>query len=217
LNTLTKITIIYDNTLWDNRLASDWGFTCLVEAHGKTILFDTGAKGDILLSNMLKLGINPSTIDSVFISHDHWDHVDGLAAFLNKRNVTLFCPVSSVFDYIDTEIQKVDESCKLYDNIFSTGELGEAEKEHSLLIKQGEAITVIAGCSHPGVNVILEKAAEFGTVKNILGGFHDFSEIHSLAFLEKICPTHCSAAIDDIRRTYPEKFIEGGAGRVITF
>ncbi|MFZ2631986.1 MAG: hypothetical protein WA081_14985 [Desulfosalsimonadaceae bacterium] len=32
-----KITILYDNTAWDSRLTADWGFSCLVEAHGKKI------------------------------------------------------------------------------------------------------------------------------------------------------------------------------------
>lgn len=29
-----KITIIYDNTAYRNDLTTDWGFSCLVEAHG---------------------------------------------------------------------------------------------------------------------------------------------------------------------------------------
>lgn len=217
MNTRTKITILYDNTIWKKGTVSDWGFSCLIEAHGKTILFDTGAKGKILLNNMDKLDIDPSTIDSVFISHDHWDHVDGLAELLKIKNVTVFCPKSCVVEDKTIDLQKIHHSCELFENIFSTGELGEVEKEQSLLIKQGDDITVIVGCSHPGVDIILEKAAEFGTVKNILGGFHDFSNIGAMSFLEKICPTHCTVAIEEIRALYPEKFIEGGVGRVITF
>ena len=58
-----KVTIIYDNTVWDEKLIPDWGFSCLVEAHGKTILFDTGAKENILIENMNKLDINPLLIN----------------------------------------------------------------------------------------------------------------------------------------------------------
>ncbi len=77
-----KITIIYDNVVWESTLTPDWGFACLVETTGQTLLFDTGAKGNILLGNMELIGIDPFAIDAVFISHSHWDHIGGLADFL---------------------------------------------------------------------------------------------------------------------------------------
>jgi len=56
-------------------LQADWGFSALVEGENiSRILFDTGANGNILLSNMEKLNIDPITIDKVFISHAHFDH-----------------------------------------------------------------------------------------------------------------------------------------------
>ena len=47
-----KITILYDNTAPVKAgLRADWGFSALVEVdRGKTILFDTGANGEILLN-----------------------------------------------------------------------------------------------------------------------------------------------------------------------
>lgn len=212
-----KITIIYDNTLWKQDLVCDWGFSCLIEAHGKSILFDTGAKGQILLSNMEKLGISPSEIDAVFISHDHWDHVDGLPYFLRLRNVDVFCPESFPETAESVKLKRVGKPVELFENIFSTGELGEDDREQSLLIKNGNNITVVVGCSHPGVDMILKNAADFGNVTGIIGGFHDFTDISTLKGLDIICPTHCSVAIDEIRKRYPEKFIEGGAGKSIEF
>jgi 7,8-dihydropterin-6-yl-methyl-4-(beta-D-ribofuranosyl)aminobenzene 5'-phosphate synthase len=73
-----KITILYDNTVFQSGLKPDWGFSCLVEAHNRTILFDTGSNGSILLENMKKLDIDPLSIDEVFISHSHFDHISGL-------------------------------------------------------------------------------------------------------------------------------------------
>jgi len=70
-----KITIIYDNTAFRKDLIVDWGFSALVEAKERKILFDTGANGRILLSNMQKLKIDPKGIEDVYISHLHWDHV----------------------------------------------------------------------------------------------------------------------------------------------
>ena len=81
-----KATILYDNTTFRKDLQADWGFSALIEAKGKRILFDTGGSGSILLSNMRKLEIAPNEIDEVFISHAHFDHTGGLSAFLNQNN-----------------------------------------------------------------------------------------------------------------------------------
>ena len=49
-----KLTIVYDNEVFkkDIGLRSDWVFSCLIETTDETILFDTGAKGKILLNKI---------------------------------------------------------------------------------------------------------------------------------------------------------------------
>jgi len=68
-----QITVVYDNNPFDQRLQTAWGFACLIEGTEKTVLFDTGENGGILLSNMLKLAIKPIQVDTVVISHAHHD------------------------------------------------------------------------------------------------------------------------------------------------
>ena len=209
-----KITIIYDNTAWDINLKSDWGFSCLVEAFGKNILFDTGAKADVLLDNMEKLNIDPLQIDEVFISHSHWDHTGGLSCILGLNPVKVYIPCSFVLSDDNVTVIRVNEKLKLHDNIYSTGELKSIE--HSLIIKENTGVTVIAGCSHPGVREILQAASEFGKVRTLIGGLHGFKEFNLIDPLENICPTHCTWFIKEIKDLYPGKYIEGGAGKVIT-
>jgi 7,8-dihydropterin-6-yl-methyl-4-(beta-D-ribofuranosyl)aminobenzene 5'-phosphate synthase len=62
-----QISVVYDNIHCDQNLKTDWGFSCFVEGLEKSILFDTGANGQILLSNMEKIGIRPEDIDVVVI------------------------------------------------------------------------------------------------------------------------------------------------------
>jgi len=50
------MTIVYDNTALGENLRADWGFSCFIQGLKKSILFDTGTDGKILLSNMDKLG-----------------------------------------------------------------------------------------------------------------------------------------------------------------
>ena len=90
-----KITIIYDNTTHRENLRAGWGFSALVEAEGRTILFDTGAEGTILLENMSTLGVDPRSVEEVFISHAHHDHMGGLVDFLRINPVRVILPRSA--------------------------------------------------------------------------------------------------------------------------
>ena len=210
-----KVTILYDNTAWRNDLRADWGFACLVEAYGRTILFDTGAKGPILLGNMKKLKLDPRSVDDVVISHAHWDHTGGLADFLREfSDIRLFVPSSyAVPHYVAKEVISVRQPIEIADNIYSTGELKGIEQ--ALAIKTDKGVAVIVGCSHPGVKEITDAASHYGNVVALIGGFHGFNEFGIIKNLEVICATHCTQYISEIRSLYPEIFIEGGVGRLI--
>ncbi len=210
-----KITLIYDNTLFKEGLQADWGFACLIEVENVLpILFDTGANGSILLSNMRDLSIDPAAIQEVFISHSHWDHIGGLPAFLEaNKDVTVYIPASCPQLPGAKDIISVGDPVQIHENIFSTGEL--RDMEQSMAIKTDKGIVVIAGCSHPGVGTILESASRFGKVYAIIGGLHGFSDFDLLKDIDQVCPTHCTQHIEKIRLLYPEKYIDGGAGKVI--
>jgi len=209
-----KITILYDNTVFQNDLKSDWGFSCLIEAHNKTILFDTGSDGSLLLENMKKLKIQPSSIDDVFISHAHFDHIGGLSAFLNENNqVNVYVPVSLRGVRNAKKVIHVDKPLELYENFFSTGELENIEQ--SMSVKTDKGFVLVVGCSHPKMKNILDTASQFGKIHAIIGGLHGFDEYDLFKNLDVICPTHCTQHIEEIKTLYPKKYSEGGTGRII--
>ena len=209
-----KIKILYDNTVFLSGLKPDWGFSCLVETDNKNILFDTGSNGSILLENMRKLDIDPLSIDEVFISHPHFDHIGGLSAFLNENNnVRIYVPISLRGIRNAKEIIYVDEPMALHENIFSTGELDHMEQ--SMALKTNKGLVLIAGCSHPEMKNILKTASQFGKVYAIIGGLHGFNQFELFKDFGLICPTHCTIHIAEIKSLYPEKYIEGGAGKII--
>lgn len=70
----------------------EWGFSALVEADGRRILFDTGAEPETVLHNAKALGVDLTTIPMVVLSHHHDDHVGGLMTL--RRAVALRAPAA---------------------------------------------------------------------------------------------------------------------------
>lgn len=210
-----KITIVYDNTLFEHGgLIADWGFSALVEVpSGKKILFDTGASGNILLNNMAVLGIAPSSIDEIFISHAHHDHVGGLKDFLSRNDqVKLWIPPSFSKFYEVKEAVVISEPYEMSDGVYSTGELEGIEQ--SMVVETTKGLVIIVGCSHPRMDIILGTASQFGDLYGIVGGLHG-TQPKSLRGLSLICATHCTQQKSSIHALYPKAYQEGGVGRVI--
>ncbi len=79
-----KLTILSDNnTLIDQYLLGEPGFSCLIEAEGKRFLLDTGYFG-IFAKNAEELGLDWRNVDGVVISHCHDDHTQGLSTFFTE-------------------------------------------------------------------------------------------------------------------------------------
>lgn len=75
-------------------LIAEPGFSALVrierEGNERTLLFDTGVSPNGMVENMRRLGVSPSDIEVIVLSHGHWDHVtgmEGLVGALGRRNL----------------------------------------------------------------------------------------------------------------------------------
>ena len=208
-----RISIIYDNTAYDTQLKEDWGFAAFIETEHKNILFDTGANGTILISNMQKLKVSPDEIDTVFISHAHWDHTGGLKDFLaENNNVDLWIPPSFHFGGNVRKIHDQETPATISQGVHTTGQLEGIEQ--SLCVETSKGVVVIVGCSHPDMKSIIHTASRFGTVYAVIGGMHGTQPL-LLEAPELICPTHCTQHKKEMKNLYPEKYFEGGAGRVM--
>ena len=74
--------LVEDYSGYESPFLGQHGVSFLIEANGKRILFDTGQSAGPVLHNMGLLGIEPRTIDYVFLSHCHYDHTGGLPEML---------------------------------------------------------------------------------------------------------------------------------------
>jgi 7,8-dihydropterin-6-yl-methyl-4-(beta-D-ribofuranosyl)aminobenzene 5'-phosphate synthase len=160
-----SITIVYDNTTTDSLLKADWGFSAYIIYGSDTLLFDSGAKGAILLANLRKLNINIKSIATVVLSHKHYDHVDGMDSLLAAGIHPKLYFLASFPDSIKNRyrgkvaIVEVIDTLQIFPGLYTTGELASSIAPEEALVftfKRGGA--VLTGCAHPGIVEIVKKS-----------------------------------------------------------
>ncbi|ADU97259.1 MBL fold metallo-hydrolase [Thermovibrio ammonificans] len=231
---MERLTILYDNRAVEG-FKADWGFSALVELEEENILFDTGAKPEILKENMARAGVDPEDADKLFISHNHWDHVGGLELIVKERpDVEIFVPEP---DCIEVE-EKLPETAvcvpvtgptyissrAISTGIMETG-LEAPAYEQALIVTTQLGPVLITGCSHPSIVEIAKKAVSITgeTLFLTVGGFHLFratdAEVEETAkelqrFTQFVAPCHCTGekAIEVFRKLWGDRFVEAMAG-----
>jgi 7,8-dihydropterin-6-yl-methyl-4-(beta-D-ribofuranosyl)aminobenzene 5'-phosphate synthase len=101
--------------------------------------------------------------------------------------------------------------------------------EVSLAIRTPKGLAVVVGCSHPGVEAILRRAAEIDRrLFMVTGGFHlvmaskedvlrTVAALHDTLKVERVAPGHCSSerGFAVLSERFKSRFDRAGAGAVI--
>ena len=77
-----KITTLMDDQP-SSSFKNEHGLSFYIQAHNTNILFDTGASS-LYLENARKLSLPIEEVDTLIISHGHYDHTGGLSDFLKS-------------------------------------------------------------------------------------------------------------------------------------
>jgi 7,8-dihydropterin-6-yl-methyl-4-(beta-D-ribofuranosyl)aminobenzene 5'-phosphate synthase len=202
-------TILYNNISATDSIIADHGFSCLIESGDHSCLFDAGRISDTFMTNVSRLRVDCSSIDQVFISHIHDDHMGGLFDILPKCNKpTLYLPYSypqmkgePLGDEADSDfnallerlrplvsdIVRKKEPVNIGDMFFTTGMIEDQTYEHALIVPTSKGLVIITGCAHPGILEIVKRSKELMNqdVYFVLGGFHlirtDSTEVNDIA------------------------------------
>lgn len=86
-----KITVVVDNTVpisAKKPFLGEHGYSLLIEHDTKKILFDAG-QSPAVIQNLSLLGIAPTELDALVVSHGHYDHTGGLLQVLQHANKQL--------------------------------------------------------------------------------------------------------------------------------
>jgi 7,8-dihydropterin-6-yl-methyl-4-(beta-D-ribofuranosyl)aminobenzene 5'-phosphate synthase len=73
-----SLRIVILSTMLADEGVGEWGFAAVVEADGRRLLFDTGARPRTVLENARELKVDLASVDDVVLSHNHGDHTGGL-------------------------------------------------------------------------------------------------------------------------------------------
>lgn len=77
------------------------GNSILISGNGHNFLVDIGVSAKKCENALLEIGIDPDSIEGIFITHEHFDHVSGVRVFATRHKV----PVFADFECIDAMLE----------------------------------------------------------------------------------------------------------------
>ncbi len=186
-----EITVLVDEKPEEGFLG-DAGVSWVVKSNLGTLLFDVGfgPERPTLKHNAARLGFNLDQVDALAISHLHPDHMGGIKASRRKSvivpkslgspdNKPCYLPDNAGAAGWQEEI--VSAPGLLTGGIASTGPLFRSlfffglTKEQALVAHvKDKGLVVIAGCSHPTIEVILKMVTRLSSAPlyMVCGGLH---------------------------------------------
>ena len=175
-------------------LQTEMGVSYLIETDEHRVLFDVGQNTrqespSPLEQNMKALGVTLETIDRLFISHNHFDHVGGRQNQEDQTfsvgvepvplpDVQAFVPIPMTYPGLSPA--HVPEPTKVGTGLASTGTIprqlvfGWIDEQALVVQVAGRGGIIIVGCGHQTISKLLQRYDEVFSepLYGIVGGFH---------------------------------------------
>ncbi len=210
-----RIKLIANGSHPCERWIGRWGLSFVID---EEILFDAFGDAWALMGNLNRFKVDIDKIRQVAISHEHWDHVEGLCSFLERRpHLKVYFPQHSdknIKDKISVwggDVVEVKGPVKLKDGVYLSGEIAtryadKAMFEQALVLETEKGLVIVAGCAHPGIMKIVNRVKKdfLKPVYGVIGGFHlkgyTMEDIAlkaarlKAAGINMVVPLHCTGA-----------------------
>lgn len=219
---MIKIITLVENTKCKKTCGAKHGLSFYIETKNHKILFDVGPN-DLYYKNAKKLGVKIEDVDTLILSHGHFDHAGGLNHFLkvNKKakvyakleafqkhytkflflkiNIGIDCAIDNNRFVITQKYSRIDDEIQLFSGVtgrklfsYMNGPLmteidGRVQRDHFdheqyLILRDGNDVVLMTGCSHNGIVNIMEVFDQIAaTVQTnllaVIGGFHLYNPV----------------------------------------
>jgi 7,8-dihydropterin-6-yl-methyl-4-(beta-D-ribofuranosyl)aminobenzene 5'-phosphate synthase len=179
----------------NKNLKGEAGVSYLIKTDETAILFDVGynseqADPSPLLHNMKELGIRTDDFDTIFISHNHPDHVGGMKYMWRKsfsltsrqmelKEKRVYTPVP--MSYPNLTPICLEEPTVISRGVASIGTipnqlffLGWTMEQSLACNVEGKGIVLIIGCGHQTLPKIIQRAEDLfdASLFGLVGGLH---------------------------------------------
>lgn len=187
-----EIKVLMENTA-AGELAREHGLSVYINYKGDPLLLDGGSTGNFL-KNAKNLGVDINNIKLAILSHGHYDHGDGLAAFL-RQNTTAqvwlrpkvveehwsanggerhFIGLSEeVKGLLAGRCRWVEETVEALPGVWLVPD--GVSHEQSLVVEGEDGLVVFNSCCHAGAGHIVKGIKELfpgKSIRALVGGLH---------------------------------------------
>lgn len=101
------------------------GNAAYLETPGARILIDAGKCTRTLIASLKSIGVDVDTLDAIFITHEHTDHVSSLEVLAKKHPIPVHILLKSALRYKDTQPEALCNCLKIYDKVPFTARIGD--------------------------------------------------------------------------------------------
>ena len=183
-----RIINLAENTEGAAGCGFEHGLCFYIETEHHKLLMDTG-QSDLFIKNAEKLGVDLTKVDTVVLSHGHYDHGGGILPFAEiNPDAKIYVQASAFGEYysIDSKgqpqdaedgIYHIDDELSLFTGIGNEHPIPSANQrlmkkteedmvqddfahEQCLVINEGTKSVLLSGCAHHGILNILDRYRE---------------------------------------------------------